>query len=294
MVAMKQAACNRRMLSLPVCVFCTVVSMSFILHPCNNTHRYLSPRILTLTMAGQIIPITTTMAEDRPRWLPLESNPEVMNKFVANIGLDTTKHQFVDVYGLDEALLQMVPRPVLGVLLLFPVGDSYVEQREAEAAKIDEEGQVVSDKVFSMSQTISNACGTVGLIHCIGNNLDKVTLTPDSYLDKYFSGCEDKSREEAGQMLETAEGISGEHEESAAEGQTEAPELEDSVDLHFVCFIERDGHLYELDGNKKYPINHGESSPDTILEDTAKVVKKFMDRTPDDLRFTLVALSATS
>lgn len=27
-----------------------------------------------------------------------------------------------------------------------------------------------------------------------------------------------------------------------------------------------DGHLYELDGRKKFPINHGASSPDTLLK----------------------------
>ena len=37
--------------------------------------------------------------------------------------------------------------------------------------------------------------------------------------------------------------------ESAQEGQTDAPALEDAVNLHFVCFIAKDGHLYELGGH---------------------------------------------
>jgi hypothetical protein len=28
----------------------------------------------------------------------------------------------------------------------------------------------------------------------------------------------------------------------------------------------KEGHLYELDGRKKFPVNHGPSSPDTLLE----------------------------
>lgn len=36
--------------------------------------------------------------------------------------------------------------------------------------------------------------------------------------------------------------------------------------------------LYELDGRKKFPINHGTSSPDTILRDTVSVVKQFISR----------------
>lgn len=55
-----------------------------------------------------------------------------------------------------------------------------------------------------------------------------------------------------------------------------------------------DGHLYELDGRKSNPINHGASSRDTLLEDAAAVVKKFMERDPEELRFTIVALAAAS
>ena len=102
------------------------------------------------------------------------------------------------------------------------------------------------------------------------------------------------------------------HEESAQEGQTEAPPREDAVNLHFVCFVEKEGHLYELgalccaifvfhvccsllraaDGNKAGPVNHGETTPENLLQDAATVVKdKFMARNPEELRFTLVALA---
>jgi ubiquitin carboxyl-terminal hydrolase L3 len=54
-----------------------------------------------------------------------------------------------------------------------------------------------------------------------------------------------------------------------------------------------DGHLYELDGGKEFPINHGESSPDTLLEDACKVVQKFMARDPEELKFTIIALAPT-
>lgn len=55
------------------------------------------------------------------------------------------------------------------------------------------------------------------------------------------------------------------HASHAATGQTETPDIADEVNLHFVCLIERDGHLYELDGNKPYPINHGITSKGTFL-----------------------------
>lgn len=42
---------------------------------------------------------------------------------------------------------------------------------------IEEKGQVVSPAVYFMKQTIGNACGTVGLLHALGNNTDTLTFS---------------------------------------------------------------------------------------------------------------------
>ena len=36
------------------------------------------------------------------KWLPLESNPDVLNDFTTALGLDVSRHSFHDVFGLDE------------------------------------------------------------------------------------------------------------------------------------------------------------------------------------------------
>ena len=36
------------------------------------------------------------------RWLPLESNPDVLNDFVQKLGYSTKSYAFCDVFGLDE------------------------------------------------------------------------------------------------------------------------------------------------------------------------------------------------
>lgn len=115
------------------------------------------------------------MASADARWLPLESNPEVMNKFMQGMGM---KDSFVytDVFGMDEELLAFVPKPVIAVLLLFPISKGYSDHIDAEKAELKKAGQEVSENVFYMKQTIGNACGTIGLLHSIGNNLDKVEL----------------------------------------------------------------------------------------------------------------------
>lgn len=55
------------------------------------------------------------------------------------------------------------------------------------------------------------------------------------------------------------------HQELAMEGQTEA-NPDEKVNHHFVAFVEKNGHLYELDGRKDFPVNHGPTCQDTFLE----------------------------
>ncbi|XP_016388919.1 ubiquitin carboxyl-terminal hydrolase isozyme L3-like [Sinocyclocheilus rhinocerous] len=216
------------------------------------------------------------------RWLPLEANPEVMNQFLRQLGLVPT-WQFGDVYGLEAEVLSLVPRPVCAVLLLFPITKKYETFRQEEEAKIKAQGQAVSSDVYFMKQTIGNACGTIGR--------NSFFTEPNSPLQAFLLQSAKMSPEEKATFLEKDESIRVTHESSAQEGQTEAPSLDEKVDLHFIAFVNVEGHLYELDGRKPFPIVHGETTEDTFLEDSAEVCKKFMARDPQELRFTVVALS---
>lgn len=80
--------------------------------------------------------------------------------------------------------------------------------------------------------------------------------------------------------------------EAAQQGATAAPEPEADVDLHFVAFVEHAGRLFELDGRKSGPIDHGPSSPASLLSDVAGVVRRnFVDKA-NSLNFSLIALAA--
>lgn len=120
------------------------------------------------------------------QWFPLESNPSVMNSYMQKLGLDTNNFSFHDVFSTEDWALDMVPKPVLGVLLLFPISESSEIHRHEEDSRIKSEGQNVSSKVYYMKQTIGNACGTVGLLHSVGNVRSLVAVQPESYLDTLF------------------------------------------------------------------------------------------------------------
>lgn len=154
------------------------------------------------------------------------------------------------------------------------------------------DGQEVSPDVYFMKQYVGNACGTVALIHAVANNVNKIDLA-DGPLKEFLEKTKSMSPEDRGHTLETDEGISKAHEESAQEGQTEAPDRDAKVDMHFVAFVEVDGNLYELDGRKKFVVNHGSTSADTFLADAAKACREFMNRDPDETRFAVVALCAS-
>lgn len=230
---------------------------------------------------------------DCPRWLPLESNPEVMTKFVSCLGMKPT-WQFGDVYGLDPELLSLVPRPVCAVLFLFPLTEQYESAKVQQEESLKDQPQEVSPDVYFIKQTIGNACGTIGLIHAVANNRTQLDFEPNSPLKKFIEQSANMTPEERATFLENDESIRVIHESSAQEGQTEAPSLDEKVNLHFIAFVNVGGHLYELDGRKFSPIVHGKTSDDTLLEDAAKVCRVFMDRDPQEVRFTIIALSKDS
>jgi len=225
------------------------------------------------------------------RWLPLESNPAVMNKFMGGLGVPGA-WACTDVYGLDEELLAMVPQPVKSLILLHPINDKEEEFKAQQEAKVDADGQEVSDNVYFMKQCVGNACGTVALIHAVANNTGTIDLS-DGPLKEFLEKTKAMSPDDKGTALENDEGIAKAHEESAQEGQTEAPDRDTKLDLHFVAFVEVDGNLYELDGRKKFPINLGPTSPDSLLQDAAKACREFINRDPEETRFAMVALAAS-
>jgi len=118
--------------------------------------------------------------KSRKNWLPLESDPDLMNKYIWRLGVSRS-FEFVEILGVDKDLLSMVPQPVFAVLMLFPVSDASENHRRRQRDEIANSGQMYSDSVYWMKQFIGNACGTIGLIHAFFSKfiLETVTLSPE-------------------------------------------------------------------------------------------------------------------
>ncbi|KXN91237.1 Ubiquitin carboxyl-terminal hydrolase isozyme L3, partial [Leucoagaricus sp. SymC.cos] len=200
-------------------------------------------------------------------------------------GLITSHNQFVDIYGLDDDLLSIIPQPTKAVILLFPTNSPIKGKQTENDAKIASEGQhPIDNTLLYVKQYVENACGTIALIHAIANS--EVTYMPDSPLQKFISLCKDKTPEERGKLLESTDLFTKIHLDSSALGQTSQPTNEEdgmNTDLHFTCFVAApDGEarkaavqrqhtflvdetggalegmrLVELDGRRPFPIDHG-------------------------------------
>lgn len=203
-----------------------------------------------------------------------------MNNFLEKVGV-SKEWQLVDVLGFDPELLDMVPKPVSALLLLYPVDGVKNADDGGDPASISQ--------VFYMKQTIANACATIALIHAIGNS-SEVTFKDGSYIKRFLDESKSLSPEQIGKKLEESEEACEAHQSSAQKGQTTAPDISADVNFHFIALVERGGQLYELDGRKLGPISHGATTKESFLNDAAEVCKKFMNKNPECINFNVIAL----
>ncbi|QRV86215.1 peptidase C12, ubiquitin carboxyl-terminal hydrolase 1 [Ceratobasidium sp. AG-Ba] len=252
--------------------------------------------------AGGDIPSPDTVEQMKPdpKWIPLESNPQVSATWAGGLGLSTAVHGFSDVYGLDPELLAMVPSPSKAVLLVFPITDTTEQKRHEEDAKLKGEQQPhVDPTLMYIKQTISNACGTIGLLHALGNS--NVTLRPESPLSQFFMQCQKLTPEERGKRLEETTLFAKAHIDAATTGQSHVPTPDRlDTDLHFTCFViapspeTKEQRLIELDGRRAGPIDLGPCDEDRLLGEVAKIVKEKYMSTSSSINFGMISLGPAS
>jgi len=220
------------------------------------------------------------------KWLPLEANPEVMNAFASNLGLSPA-FAFHDVFGFDDDALQFVPKPCAAVLVLYPITPATEAVRGAIDAPVD-----VPEDLWFARQTVSNACGTMGIIHaCL--NAPGVCVDDDaSYFASLRSRCRGLDADARAKVIENDDELESAHVGASSEGQSEVPDIDEDVDLHFIALCARDGGIWELDGRKLAPVYHGRASEDGLLKDAVPVIRKYMDAADGSIHFNVIALAA--
>lgn len=226
---------------------------------------------------------------------PPENNPVVFSQLIRTLGV-SPKLSFHDVYSLDEpALLALIPRPAVALIFIAPTA-VYHATRDAELERTELFDGTGDSPVLWFRQTIREACGLIGLLHAVCNGEAKQHIAPGSLLDELRTKAVPLRREDRAKLLYESEALERAHASAAQLGDTSAPPL----GVHeaggaFVCFVKGDdGHLWELAGFAKGPIDHGQlaEGEDVLSEKAVELgVRAFMEKGEGNVGFSLVALA---
>jgi ubiquitin carboxyl-terminal hydrolase L3 len=185
----------------------------------------------------------------------------------------------------------MIPQPVAAVLMLYPLTEKQNSAVEDDVIATED----MQDKVWFIKQRIGNACGTIGLLHALLNVPAPIRIFgQDSWLSTFADDTPiPLSPIAKADRLEGDSNIAKLHDDatSSEANSTSRGDLEDKLITHFISLVCVDGMLYELDGRKEGPICHGPTSQTALLKDACQVLKKFMARDPEEMRFTITALA---
>ena len=110
-----------------------------------------------------------------------------------------------------------------------------------------------------------------------------VTLVPGSHLHRLLGKCQQLGPLDRAEVLEEDTELESAYTMVATRGSSEVPaNAEDEVDFHYVCFVKsnKNGHLYELDGDRKGPKDRGllEPNDDVLSEAGRNAVQEFIQR----------------
>lgn len=241
--------------------------------------------------------MATLNRDKKTKWFPLESNPELLNTYIADLGFDTSMYRFIDVYSTESWALDMIAGPVVAVMMLYPLTGQQEKNRKEEE-KCGNQNSIDYSEVFFVKQRIGNACGTIGIIHALANlpeGLRAVALREGSWIHNFLDECPTALDPIAkAEILENdpKNELEAMHDKATlnSSAQTSRGSKDDRLDNHFISLVHVNGGLFELDGRKNGPIKHGGTNEMSLLKDACKVVEKFMARDPGELRFTILAL----
>ncbi|OAL45903.1 ubiquitin C-terminal hydrolase L3 [Pyrenochaeta sp. DS3sAY3a] len=229
-------------------------------------------------------------------FIPLESNPEVFTELIHKLGVADTLC-FQDVFSLDDPdLLALVPRPVYALILVFPTSPAYEDKVEKEDEGLEEYQHTGNDEeIVFFKQTINNACGLYAILHAVCNGDARKKMKSNLLIDKLLQTYTSLEAGEVALQLEGSEELEHAYTEVARKGDTEAPENpEDEVDFHYICFVKshQSGHLYQLDGDRKRPINLGPlaANEDVLSSKCLDVIRRMFASEDDNISFSLMAL----
>ena len=235
------------------------------------------------------------------KWFPLESNPELLNAYLARLGVNTTQVCLHDVFSTEDWALSMIPRPVYAVILLYPLSEK-LRQRvypTTDSSNSSTPQDTSSSSLIYIPQRIGNACGTMAILHATLNAARPFILAT-SWLDQFYHTIVSLPPVARANVLEYDATLAHYHDSATQSRQNSTTRQEnvndyDNMETHFVTFVCHENRLVELDGRKVAggPVDCGQAcSPETLLETACQYIQSsIMTLDPTEMRFTILALA---
>ncbi|XP_050414072.1 ubiquitin carboxyl-terminal hydrolase calypso isoform X2 [Patella vulgata] len=228
-------------------------------------------------------------------WLELESDPGLFTLLLEDFGVNGV--QVEEIYDLQKK----IDGPVYGFIFLF----RWIEERRCRRKTSTEVECFVREEdtvnsIFFAQQIIPNSCATHALLSVLLNS-NKVSLGENLNLLKQFS--DKMSPENKGLAIGNMPALARAHNSHARPEPRHLPEKQPGLStvktgeaFHFVSYVPINGSLFELDGLKPYPIDHGPWEKEE--EWTEKFLRVITDRLGmakggepnNDIRYNLMAV----
>ncbi|KOS18083.1 Ubiquitin carboxyl-terminal hydrolase isozyme L5 [Escovopsis weberi] len=256
-------------------------------------------------------PLTAEDIRDWEGWVELESEPAFFNIILRDLGVKDVKAQ--EIFSIDQASLDFLPRPVYGLIFLFQYGPGGDES----------EGDDDTGSLWFANQTTHNSCATVALLNIV-MNAGQVEL--GSELAAFKASTRDLGTALRGHELSRNKFIRTIHnsftrrmdhlnadlalEDEASSAETAAAKRRagrgrakvlttkgrktpaDEYGYHFIAYVPADGYVWELDGLKSKPRRIGVIEPQAAWTTIARprIEDRIIKYQGSELSFNLLAL----
>ncbi|XP_044264251.1 ubiquitin carboxyl-terminal hydrolase calypso [Tribolium madens] len=190
-------------------------------------------------------------------WLELESDPGLFSLLLEDFGVKGV--QVEEIYDIHKPL----DGPVYGFIFLF----RWMEERRSRRKIVEQTEVFVRDEeivndIFFAQQMVPNSCATHALVSVLLNCAD---LHLGATLERLRTHTRGMSPENKGWAIGNTPELAKAHNSHAMPQAKRRLDKSSGVStgrftgeaFHFVSFVPINGRLFELDGLKPYPIDHG-------------------------------------
>jgi len=219
---------------------------------------------------------------DAGNWCLIESDPGVFTELIQKFGV--TGVQVEELWSLDKESFADI-KPVYGLVFLFKWSPDS-----------DPAGSVVQDSrldsIFFAKQVINNACATQAIMSVL-MNIEDTSVTLGDTLREFKEFCGALDPETKGLALSNSDQIRSVHNSFARqtlfEFDSKKAEKDDDV-FHFVSYVPINGRIYELDGLKPGPVDHGPAGDDWTDNVRSVIEARMMKYTQGEIQFNLMGI----